>query len=138
MVWSVFHAHTQANYDIIRDLKSRVKDKRETIKGRDAYPDTIVNVQEHENYTQSNFLSLLISLSLSDFFVWWTWNLSCVNGQGQKKGVINSGKRLSRGHRWRLSIAVNATLRVDFHCCVKITREKWKAACKRKGWSVKL
>ena len=28
--------------------------------------------------TQSNFLSLLISLSLSDFFVWWTWNLSCV------------------------------------------------------------
>ena len=52
MVWSVFHAHTQANYDIIRDLKSRVKDKRETIKGRDAYPDTIVNVQEHENYTK--------------------------------------------------------------------------------------
>ena len=88
--------------------------------------------------TQSNFLSLLISLSLSDFFVWWTWNFSCVNGQGQKKGVINSGKRLSRGHRWRLSIAVNATLRVDFHFCVKITREKWKAACERKGWSVKL
>ena len=35
---------------------------------------------------------------------------------------INSGKRLSRGHLWRSSIAVNATLRVDFHCCVKLTR----------------
>ena len=67
--------------------------------------------------TQSNFLSLRCF-----FFFWWTWNLSYVNGQGQRKSVINSGKRLSRGHLWRLSTAVNATLRVDFHCCVKLTR----------------
>ena len=66
---------------------------------------------------QSNFLSLRCF-----FFFWWTWNLSCVNGQGQTKSVINSGKRLSRGHLWRLSIALNATLRVDFHCFVKLTR----------------
>ena len=35
---------------IIRELKSRDKGKRETIKGGDAY--TIVNVHVHENYTE--------------------------------------------------------------------------------------
>ena len=62
MVWSVFHAHTQANYDIIRDLKSRVKDKRETIKGRDAYPQIRLLMYTNTRTTQSNF-------SLSDVFL---------------------------------------------------------------------
>lgn len=52
------HAHTQANYDIIRDLKSRVKDKRETIKGRDAYPQIRLLMYTNTRTTQSNFLSL--------------------------------------------------------------------------------
>jgi len=45
------HAHKPIT-TIIRELKSRVKGKRETIKDRDAYLDTIVNEHEHESYTK--------------------------------------------------------------------------------------